>query len=42
MAQKHCWSKAGDKSKEQIADLLGRAMVEGHHSDHGSQVRKSE
>lgn len=42
MAPKHCWSKVGAKSKEQIADLLGRAMAEGHHSDHGSQARKAE
>ena len=42
MAPKHCWSEVGAKSKEQIADLLGRAMAEGHHSDRGSQARKAE
>lgn len=42
MAPKHCWSKVGVKSKEQIADLLGRAMAEGRHSDHASQARKAE
>ena len=42
MAPKHCWSKVGDQSKEQIVDLLGRAMAEGHHSDYGSQARKAE
>ncbi|MBK4147390.1 hypothetical protein GWO61_06385 [Corynebacterium macginleyi] len=41
MAPKHCWSKVGAKTKEQIADLLGRAMTEGHHSDYDSQARKA-
>lgn len=36
MAPKHKWGSVGAKSREQVADLMGRAMAEGKHSAYKS------
>jgi len=36
MAPKHKWGSVGAKSREQVADLMGRAMAEGKHSAYRS------
>ncbi|MGI5189548.1 SAR2788 family putative toxin [Promicromonospora sp. CA-289599] len=36
MAPKHKWGSVGAKSREQVADLMGRAMAEGSHKAYGS------
>ncbi|MGP9529893.1 polymorphic toxin type 35 domain-containing protein [Glutamicibacter sp. AOP5-A2-18] len=33
---KHKWGSVGAKSREQVADLMGRAMAEGKHSAYKS------
>jgi hypothetical protein len=39
MAPKHKWDSVGAHSKEQVAELMSRAMAEGRHSAHGSSAR---
>lgn len=38
LAPKHRWSSVGAKSKEQVADLMARAMAEGNHVVDGGAV----
>lgn len=37
MAPKHKWGSVGARSREQVAELMSRAMAEGAHSSRGSQ-----
>lgn len=39
MAPKHNWHLLGARSREQVADLMGRAMAEGSHSAYGSAMK---
>jgi hypothetical protein len=39
MAPKHKWDSVGARSKEQVAELMSRAMAEGRHSAYGSNAR---
>lgn len=39
MASKHKWSTAGARSREQVAELMSRAMVEGAHANYGTAAR---
>ncbi|HEX8508014.1 MAG TPA: polymorphic toxin type 35 domain-containing protein [Propionibacteriaceae bacterium] len=41
MAPKHKWGSVGAKSKEQVAELMGRAMAEGRHGAHRAGSKKS-
>lgn len=41
MAPKHCWGKVGARSKEQVADLMGRAMAEGNHMPYKRGSKKA-
>ncbi|HZG90639.1 MAG TPA: polymorphic toxin type 35 domain-containing protein, partial [Pseudonocardia sp.] len=41
MAPKHKWDSVGARSKEQVAELMSRAMAEGRHSSYGSHARIS-
>lgn len=36
MAPKHKWGEVGAKSKEQVAELMARAMSQGSHSNYGA------
>ncbi|HCM79914.1 MAG: SAR2788 family putative toxin [Corynebacterium casei] len=39
MAPKHCWSRVGGHSREQVAELMSRAMSEGVHGAYGAQKK---
>ncbi len=41
MQPKHKWRSVGAKSKEQVAELMARAMAEGSHSSYGSGARQA-
>jgi hypothetical protein len=39
MAPKHKWSSVGARSKEQVAELMSRAMAEGKHIPYGTNAK---
>lgn len=41
MAPKHKWGTVGARSREQVAELMGRAMAEGTHSAYGSSAMQA-
>lgn len=41
MKPKHNWHLLGARSREQVADLMGRAMAEGSHSAYGSAMKSA-
>lgn len=41
MAPKHKWSSVGAKSREQVAELMARAMAEGKHGKYGKNGKSA-
>lgn len=41
MASKHKWGTVGAKSREQVAELMSRAMIEGRHAIHDANTKRA-